>query len=86
MIRGRVQGVGFRYFAEHVALANGLSGWVRNRWNGDVETEVEGPREAVEEYLRQVRRGPALARVMEVEETWEEGGGRHKGFLLRPTE
>ncbi|MCX7015220.1 MAG: acylphosphatase [Candidatus Sumerlaeota bacterium] len=85
LIRGRVQGVGFRYFAEREAMRNGLNGWVRNCRGGAVETEVEGPREALEKYLAQMRRGPALSYVADVDEEWEEGEALHKDFQIRPT-
>ena len=42
-IRGRVQGVGYRYFVEHEAIARDLEGWVRNRRDGSVEAVFAGP-------------------------------------------
>ena len=47
MIRGRVQGVGYRYFVEREAQSRGLEGWVRNRRDGSVEAVFSGPAEAV---------------------------------------
>ena len=44
---GRVQGVGFRYRAMHIAQILGLTGWVKNRWDGKVEMEVQGKREEI---------------------------------------
>ena len=44
---GRVQGVGFRYRAMHIAQMLGLTGWVKNRWDGKVEMEVQGKREEI---------------------------------------
>ena len=86
VIRGRVQGVGFRYFAEHSAVRHGLRGWVRNLWGGMVETEVEGPQEALEEYLKELQRGPALAHVMDVDVDWPDGEGLYSSFEVRPTD
>ncbi len=63
LIRGRVQGVGFRYFADSVAAREGLHGWVRNLPDGGVEARVEGDAEAVERFERAVRHGPPAARV-----------------------
>ena len=63
VVRGRVQGVGFRYFAERSARALGVKGWVRNRPDGTVETLAEGDDAAVTEYLARLVRGPAGARV-----------------------
>ncbi|OPZ11026.1 MAG: Acylphosphatase [candidate division BRC1 bacterium ADurb.BinA364] len=85
IVEGRVQGVGFRYFAENQALALGLSGWVRNLRDGSVETEAEGPREALEQYLAALRRGPAFARVSALRETWSEAEGRLQGFRVERT-
>jgi acylphosphatase len=62
-IRGRVQGVGFRYSAIHEARRLGLSGWVRNTQDGDVEVWAEGPPEKQELFLKWLRRGPPGARV-----------------------
>jgi acylphosphatase len=62
-IRGRVQGVGYRAFVEHRAMALGLEGWVRNRRDGSVEVLVAGPVKIVADMIEQCRRGPAYARV-----------------------
>src|SRR5213595_3910144 len=62
-IRGRVQGVGYRYFVEHEARARGLEGWVRNRRDGSVEALFSGPAEAVAAMIAACRRGPSSARV-----------------------
>ena len=68
IIRGQVQGVGFRDWMTARAAALGLSGWVRNRDDGAVEALVAGDPAAVEELLRACRRGPRLARVTSIEE------------------
>jgi acylphosphatase len=66
VVRGDVQGVGFRWFAERNALSLGVRGWVRNRPDGAVETVAEGDEKAVGEYLARLSRGPSGARVDEV--------------------
>ena len=48
---GRVQGVGFRYRAMHIAQMLGLTGWVKNRWDGKVEMEVQGTQTRIGELL-----------------------------------
>jgi acylphosphatase len=68
-VRGRVQGVGFRWFVEQRAAAGALAGFVRNEADGRVTGEVEGSEQAVAEFVTALRRGPALARVDEVIET-----------------
>jgi acylphosphatase len=68
IVRGRVQGVGFRWFAREHARMLRLSGWVKNRPDGMVELEVEGPQERVEEFLRHVAEGPDGAVVAGIED------------------
>ncbi len=63
VVRGRVHGVGFRFFASRAARELGLNGWVRNRSDGSVETLVEGEDAAVEEYLARLEQGPLGASV-----------------------
>jgi acylphosphatase len=68
MIRGRVQGVGYRDFTERAALARGLIGWVRNRRDGAVEAVLAGPPALVADMIAACRRGPINARVDAIEE------------------
>ncbi len=63
LIGGRVQGVGFRMFAEACAAREGVHGHVRNLPDGRVEAQVEGDQEAVDRMERSLRRGPAGARI-----------------------
>ena len=83
-IEGRVQGVGFRYWMESECNALGLTGWVRNRRDGGVEAVISGDAELVEETIDRCRRGPAGAKVTEVEVVGEEGGD-YASFEIRPT-
>lgn len=62
-VQGRVQGVGFRAMTQYEAGRLGLSGWVRNLVDGDVELEAEGPAEKIETFLHHLRQGPGMARV-----------------------
>ena len=68
LIRGTVQGVGFRYWTRRAATARGLQGWVRNRGRDSVEAVFTGPEQAVAEMIALCRRGPASARVDSVDE------------------
>jgi acylphosphatase len=63
IIRGRVQGVGYRAWTEHAALQRGLEGWVRNRADGAVEAVFAGPAMVVEGMLEACWRGPPGAQV-----------------------
>jgi acylphosphatase len=63
MVRGRVQGVGYRAFVEYEAIERNLEGWVRNRRDGSVEAVFAGAPEIVEVVIEACRRGPFSARV-----------------------
>jgi acylphosphatase len=66
IVRGRVQGVGYRAFVDDEATALGLSGWVRNRRDGTVEALLCGPAAAVARMVEACRKGPWGARVDEI--------------------
>ena len=69
VIRGRVQGVGYRDAAMQAAFEFGVHGWVRNRQDGHVEALAQGESGAVERFVVWCRRGPPLARVTDVTTT-----------------
>ena len=83
VIRGDVQGVGFRYFVVQQALALALRGYARNASNGDVEVLAQGPRPALERLLALLQRGPSAADVQEVETTWRIPTEHVSGFHVR---
>ena len=83
-VRGRVQGVGFRYALQHEARRLGLTGWVRNRHDGSVEAAVCGPPEAVEKLIDWARHGPPSARVTDLKVSAHDQA--YEGFELRATE
>lgn len=85
-IDGHVQGVGFRAFVLENALELGLTGWVRNRWDGSVEVVAEGEREVLERLLSLLRRGPRAAYVSELKFDWLEAKDEFQDFRLRRTE
>jgi acylphosphatase len=68
VIRGRVQGVGFRAWTEYSALERGLEGWVRNRRDGSVEAVFAGPPPAIDAMIAACRRGPPGSVVAAVDE------------------
>jgi len=68
LVRGRVQGVGFRWFVEREAHVLGIAGWVRNNSDGSVEVLAMGSREQLLGLRSRLRQGPRAARVDDVEE------------------
>lgn len=68
MVRGRVQGVGYRAWVDHEARANNLEGWVRNLRDGSVEAVFAGAEDVVTAMIAACRRGPSPARVDSVQE------------------
>ena len=85
IVDGRVQGVGFRYFTQERAVQLGLTGWVRNRWNGTVELVAEGPKADLETLLRAVRRGPRVGTTQNVNVDWLENRDEFGSFRIRQT-
>jgi acylphosphatase len=84
VIRGCVQGVGYRWWARTEARRLGLGGWVRNRIDGSVELLVAGPAAAIEQFVAACRRGPTAASVASVEE-FEAAQEDLTDFEERPT-
>jgi acylphosphatase len=68
VVRGRVQGVGFRWFVEREAHILGIAGWVRNNADGGVEVLAQGTRDQLSGLRSRLREGPRAARVDAVEE------------------
>ncbi|WP_193598811.1 acylphosphatase [Microbacterium sp. YJN-G] len=85
VVRGGVQGVGYRWFVRDEAEQAGVTGWVRNRRDGSVEAELQGEAAQLEAVLDAMRAGPPAARVDEltVEET--DSPTRSRGLEIRPT-
>lgn len=83
IVRGIVQGVGFRFFTEDAARREGLTGFVRNRQDGVVEAFAEGEREAVDRFERAISQGPPLARVDDLEIETLPPAGTHGRFEIR---
>ncbi|HZT08040.1 MAG TPA: acylphosphatase [Chloroflexota bacterium] len=70
VVRGRVQGVNFRWYTQQQAQAHGISGWVRNCPDGSVEAVLQGAPEAVRSIVEWMRLGPPSARVTETDVEW----------------
>jgi acylphosphatase len=85
IVRGRVQGVGFRYAMLEVAQAAGVTGWVRNRRDDAVEALVQGDGTAVDAVVAWCRRGPPAARVTDVDIAETPPDASYATFELRAT-
>ena len=82
-VSGRVQGVGFRFFTINRAHKYGVTGWVKNLYDGRVETEAEGTVQNLRLFLDDVRIGPAHAHISHVADQWHEiGFPRYREFSL----
>jgi len=84
-ISGRVQGVGFRYFTYMNGINRHLHGWVRNRINGNVEVLAEGPQDQLTALIREIRKGPEMAQVLDVDLEWSEAQADLPPFTILNT-
>jgi len=82
-VRGRVQGVGFRFSTWDEAQSLGLTGWVRNLASGEVEILAEGREDRLELLARWAHDGPRAARVTSVHEEWAQHTGQFERFTVR---
>ncbi len=82
LVRGKVQGVGFRYEARSFAKALGLRGWVMNLDDGGVESWAEGPESAVERYKAWLGKGPPGAQVSYTEFSERQPTGSYAAFTI----
>lgn len=80
--KGRVQGVGFRWFIIQNANKLGLVGYVKNLPDGTVEIEAEGQRGQVEEFIKYVKTGPTFARVTDLSVEWKAYTGNYDSFEI----
>jgi acylphosphatase len=81
-ISGIVQGVGFRWFVKRVAERWGVAGYVRNMYDGSVETYAEGNEIALKGFFDEVRLGPQHAHIAAVNFNWTEFQGNYKEFRI----
>jgi acylphosphatase len=83
IVKGLVQGVGFRYFVLSKALKLGVHGYAKNLYNGDVEIEAEGLRGSIEELIKEVKVGPRASHVTDIVIEWKEPTNQYKQFSIR---
>jgi acylphosphatase len=83
IVEGRVQGVGYRNYAQRRGELAGLVGYVMNLKDGRVRARVEGPRAVIEEFVRALEKGPPLSSVQSVTVRWLPPTNRFAGFDIR---
>ena len=82
-IHGKVQGVGYRFYATRVARRMGLKGWIQNNRDGTVEALVEGEKNAIDEWIEEIREGPRYAEVTHIDQESKEFSGRLPDFDVK---
>lgn len=85
IVEGRVQGVGFRFFVLQNAMQLGLTGWVRNTWDDNVEVCAEGSRAALETLAAMLQTGPRNAQVTSLKADWQPTSGKFSSFKVAST-
>lgn len=83
IVKGMVQGVGFRYFVARRAEQLRIKGFVRNLYNGDVEIVAKGERGPLEELIKEINVGPRSAHVAKCLVDWKETDEQFNGFEIR---
>ena len=78
-----MQGVGFRFTTEHIALSLGVKGWVKNLPDGRVEVVAEGVEPQLVQFLEKIRNGPMKPYIRSVETDWSETSGGFRDFTVR---
>ena len=82
-IHGKVQGVGYRFFATRVARRLGLKGSIQNQRDGSVEAIVEGDKKAIDEWIEELKEGPRYAEVTRIDQETKDFTGRLGDFDVK---
>ncbi|HEX7708866.1 MAG TPA: acylphosphatase [Thermoanaerobaculia bacterium] len=82
-IHGKVQGVGYRFFATRVARRLGLKGWIQNMRDSSVEAMIEGEAAAIDEWIEEIREGPRYAEVTKIDQESKDFSGRLADFDVK---
>jgi len=82
IISGKVQGVGFRYWMQNLAINNNIGGWVKNRSLGDVEALIIGQEKEVQKLIKQCKIGPSSATIQNIEINNYNQNYSEKGFNI----
>lgn len=81
-IEGIVQGVGYRFFTEDKAREYGLTGYVKNRYDGSVEVHVEGDKNVLEKFIADLKVGPRMSRVEGIDVQWVKAESKYDSFTI----
>jgi acylphosphatase len=82
-IHGKVQGVGFRFFATRVARRLKLKGWIQNERDGSVEALVEGEKKDIDRWLEELKEGPRYAEVTHIDQEVKDFSGKLPDFDVK---
>lgn len=82
-VHGKIQGVGFRFFATRVARRLELGGWIRNQRDGTVDAVVEGESEKIDEWIEEIREGPRYAEVTRIDQKKKPFSGKFTEFDVK---
>ncbi len=83
IVKGRVQGVGYRFFTQKRALLFNLKGYVQNLYNGDVKVVAIGSKEDLDNFLNQLWIGPSLAKVKAISKSKLDNCADYKDFSIK---
>ena len=83
LIHGRVQGVGYRFFAERFALELGITGYAKNLYNGDVEVVAQAEKVVLETFLAKLREGPRMSKVTDIDVEWQSVSEQYPNFDIQ---
>ena len=82
-VSGRVQGVGYRFFAERAAAKHNVRGWSMNLPDGRVALEIEAVKEDAKSFIKELEQGPPMARVEDVKVRWKTHQGKFNNFTIK---
>lgn len=83
VVSGKVQGVGYRYFAQMKAVQFGITGWVKNRSDGAVEMVTTGTKENLDLFIDEIRRGNPFSTVDQIEISEISTGEKYQSFTIK---
>ena len=82
IVKGIVQGVGYRYFCYQKASEYGILGYAKNLFNGDVELEVEGDKNLIQDFMKELKIGPSRSQVTAINVDFNEYQNKYKEFRM----